>query len=65
MQLQNLENFIFFIDQFLKKITYCDLQQLSLCCLSPIYMVGLWKAWKEKKKGHSCMCCAGNTEAVP
>ena len=45
-------NFLFlFIYQFLKHdFTYCDLQQLSLCCLSSIYMVGLWKAWKEKKK---------------
>ena len=46
-----------------KSITYCDLQQLSLCCLSSIYIVGLWKAWKEKKqKDHFCTCCFGNTE---
>lgn len=51
-----LSLFFLFISFSIAKyyITYCDLQQLLLCCLSSVYMVGLWKAWKEKK-GHSCI----------
>ena len=56
--------FFLLLISFFFNITYCDLQQLSLCCLSSVHMVGLWKAWKQKKKDHSRMCCSGNTEAV-
>ena len=77
-QLQNLQ-FFHLVIFFYLSVFQILLTVILLCCLLSIFMVCLWKAWKEKKKGRlgrkrrkvipACvvlaMCCAGNVEAVP
>ena len=65
-QLQKyLQNLIFFVYQFFKYYLLWSSATIAMLLIINIYMVSLWNPWKEKKKGHSFISCAGNTEAVP